>query len=273
MITQGIAQNDINGSAGFKIIDSKDENISQHYYKPFTELGWSGDSFNISASYYRWISYSVTDGLLNTKDIDINQTGAELSLYSGDIFILSGGYEYFAGDSSYSAHKFTGEFIVDFQTFEISIDSSLKNAEYEFNGTIKKSFLTAGGEISFDINEKFSWDLGYQHESTDYKTYGYTYTKNSIRAGIFTMPLKKFFFLTGVTGSEDSDRINSLAFDAGLSLKLFDHLKLSTGYMLTADFITSESVSTFGGGRRTSRKSSASTEISHTWNLSVSTYF
>lgn len=270
------AQDGVYGSAGSRVIFSEDEEVSQHYYKPFAKLGWSGDLIDISASYYRWISYSITDALYNTKEININQPGADITVFAGDIFSISGGYSYMGGSSSYIAHRYTGEILLDFERIDISADSSLKKVEYDFNGTIKNSYVTAGGEMSFDITESFSWDIGYLHEYTDYKTYGYTYVKNSGRIGLVAAPVANLYLLGGLTGGRDSDSVNTAAFDAGFTLKLFEHLKLSASYMFTADFISSGSTSTSGGRRGSSTTSSATstdTEISHTGNISVSLYF
>ncbi len=268
------AKDGIYGEAGFKIIYSKDEEVAQHYYKPFGRFGWSGDYIDISASYYRSIDYSITDADFNTKKIDIDQPGADITVYAGDIVNISAGYSFFSGDSSYTAHLYTGELLLDFDSFDISVDSSVKNAEYEFNGTVKNSCITADGELSFDITDSLSWDIGYLYEYTDYKTYGYNYSKNSGRIGIVAVPVKTVYFISGITGGIDSDNVKSAAFDAGLTIKLFEHLKLSAAYMCTAEFITSGS-SSLTGGRRGSSSSTTSTEtdISHTGYISVSLYF
>jgi len=270
------AKDGVQGSAGFKMIFSEDEDVSQHYYKPFVKFGWSGEYIDISASYNRWISYTITDALYNEREIDINQPGADLSVYAGDIFSISGGYSYMTGSSSYTAHKYTGDIMLDFESFDISADASLKNAEYEFNGTIKNSYVTAGGEISFNTAERLSWDISYLYEYTDYKTYGYTYTKNSGRLGIVAVPLDILYFIGGVAGGKDSDDIKSAALDAGFTLKLYSHVKISAAYMLTAEFITSDSTSVRSGRRGTSTTStSTKTELdySHTGNIGASLYF
>jgi opacity protein-like surface antigen len=266
------AKEGIYGSAGTSLIKSKDDNISRQYYKPFAVIGWAGSYIDISASYNRWMSYSITDALYNIKEINIDQPGAVVTIYAGDILNLSGGYSYFKGDSSYAAHKITGEITLNFERVEISADSSLKNTEYDFNGTIENSAITAGGEISIDVTDNFSFDLGYQHEYTDYKTYGYTYTKNSGRIGFVAVPMKSLFFLGGVTGGNDSDKVKFAAVDAGLTLKIFEHLKLSGAYMLTADFISSDSTVS-GKKGSSSATTSTETEISHTGYVSVSLYF
>jgi len=267
-IIPAAAKDGIYGSAGSKIIYSKDENISQNYYKPFAVIGWQGNIVDISASYYRWISYSVTDVLLNSREIDINQPGAEFTIFAGDIFSISGGYSYMSGESSYTAHRITGEVVLDFESMDITVDSTYKTTDYDFNGITKNNAITAGGEVSFDITDNFSWDIGYQHEYTDYKTYGYTYSKDSGRIGILASPMKNLFFLSGVTCGSDTNDVITAAFDAGLTIKLFEHLKLSAAYMLTADFINSTSSSKKGGSN-----TSVDNQVSHTGNISVSLYF
>ncbi|PKL18737.1 MAG: hypothetical protein CVV49_04780 [Spirochaetae bacterium HGW-Spirochaetae-5] len=178
-----------------------------------------------------------------------------------------------SGDASYSAHKFSGDIVLYLDNIDISADSSVKNTEYNFNGTIESSAVTAGGEISFNITDSFSWDLGCLYEYTDYITYGYTYTKNSIRAGIVTVPVNNLFMIFGASGGRDSDKISSTSFDAGLTVKLFEHVKLSAAYMFSADFISSESISSSGGRRSSSSSKSTDTEITHTGNVAVSLYF
>jgi hypothetical protein len=263
----------IYGSAGLRAIYSEDEDVSQSYYKAFTSIGWQSDVIDLSASYNRWINYSISDELYNNMEININQPGVELTIYAGDLLSLSGGYSYLSGDASYSAHKFSGDIVLYLDIIDISIDSSVKNTEYNFNGIIKNSAITAGGEISFNITDSFSWDLGYLYEYTDYITYGYTYTKNSIRAGILTVPVNNLFMIFGASGGRDSDKVSTVSFDAGLTLKLFEHVKLSAAYIFTADFISSESLSSSGGRRSSSSSTSTDTEIIHTGNVAVSLYF
>jgi len=267
------AADGIYGSTGLRAIYSEDEDVSQSYYKAFTSIGWQSDVIDLSASYNRWINYSISDELYNSREISIDQPGAELTVYAGDLFSFSGGYSYMSGDSSYSAHKFSGDIVLYLDSIDISVDSSFKNTEYNFNGKIENSAFTAGGDISFNITDSFSWDLGYLYEYTDYITYGYTYPKNSIRAGIVTVPVSNLFLMFGASGGSDSDKVSSASFDAGLTLKLFEHVKLSAAYMFTADFISSESLSSSGGRRSSSSSSSTDTEISHTGNVAVSLYF
>lgn len=261
------------GSAGFRTIYSEDEEVSQKYYKAFTSLGWQNEIVDLSASYNRWISYSISDELYNSMEISINQPGADLTIYVGDMVSVSGGYSYMSGDSSYISHKVTGEAALYLENIDLYVDSSLKKTEYNFNGIIKKSDFTAGSEISFNITDTFSWDLGYLYEYTDYITYGYTYTKNSLRAGILTVPVKNFFMMCGVTGGKDSDNVITASMDAGVTLKLFEHVKLSAAYMFNADFISSSTSSTSSGKRGTSSSSTTDTELSHTANAAVSLYF
>ncbi len=263
----------IYGSAGLRAVYSEDEAVSQNYYKAFTSLGWQNDMIDLSASYNRWISYTISDELYNSMEIDINQPGVEITFYAGDLLSLSGGYSYMSGEASYSAHKYSADIVLYLDSIDISADSSIKNTEYNFNGKIENSAVTAGGEISFNITDSFSWDLGCLYEYTDYKTYGYTYTKNSIRAGILAVPVSNLFMIFGVSGGRDSDKVSTASFDAALTLKLFEHVKLSAAYMFTADFISSESLSSSGGKRSSTSSTSTDTQISHTGNVAVSLYF
>lgn len=272
-VIPAVSQDGIYGSGGGRLIFSEDEQVSQHYYKPFARLGWSGDMADLSVSYYRWISYTVTDALFNKKEIDINQPEADITIYAGDILSMSGGYSYMSGSSSYTAHRYTGEIVLDFGGINISADGSLKNVQYDFNGTIKNSYITAGGEASFDITANFSWDAGYFYEFTDYKSYGYTYKKNTGRTGFALSAMKSLYFLAGISGARDSDGINSAGFDAGITVKFFDHLKFSAAYMLNAEFISSDATESSGRRRASSTTETSETDISHTGSLAVSFYF
>jgi len=270
------AQEGIYGSAGLKFINSEDSDTSRKYYKPFALVGWSGDLIDISVSYYRWISYSITDAQYKSKEIDFNQPETDITIYLSDLFSISAGYSYMNGESSYTAYRITGEIVFDFENFDVSADSSLKNTEYDFNGTIKNSAISAGGEMSFDFADNFSSDIGYQYSYTDYDTYGYKYSKNIGRLGIVVAPASNLFFLAGVSGGVDSDDILIAAFDAGITMKIYQHLKISVSYMLTADFISSDSSSaTRGrwGSPDASTSSSTDTLISHTGSIGISLYF
>ena len=266
------AKDGIYGSAGLSLVKSKDDNISQQYYRPFAVIGWSDYAVDVSASYSRWISYTITDAVYDTREIDISQPGAGVTVYAGDMLSLSGGYSYFSGESSYTAHKITGELSLDFEKVEISLESSRKATEYDFNGTVKITGFSTGGEISIDVTDTVSCDLGYRHDSTDYETYGYTYTKNSVRLGMVSMPEKNLFFLCGISGGNDSDNIPFAALDAGLTVKLFDHLKLSAAYMLTAEFISGESVRR-GKMGSSSTVTTTTTDFFSTGYISASLYF
>lgn len=272
LITNADAADGIYGSAGVRSIYSEDEQSVQQYYKPFASIGWQNDAVDINASYNRWISYTITDELYNSSEIDLNQAIINITYYAGDMFSFSGGYSLYAGESSYSAYKVNGEATLYLDDMDICLDGSIKNTDYDFNGSISNSAITGGSEISFDITDNFSWDLGYQYEYTDYKTYGYTYARNSLRAGVAASPLSNIFLLGGITTARDSDDIISAALDAGLTLKLYDHIKVSAAYMLTAEYSSSGSITKSGGGGGTS-STTASVEISHTGSIAISLYF
>lgn len=260
------------GSAGGRVIFSRDEDVYQHYYKPFAKIGWTGDSIDISASYYRWISYAVTDALYNEKEIDIHQHAADITFYAGDSLSLSGGCSFMSGGSSYSALKYTGEILFDFDRIDISADGSFKKTEYEFNGTIRNLSMTAAGEVSFDIRENLSMDISYMFENTDYETYGYEYTKKSGRLGFIDSLSDTSYLIGGLTGGKDSDDVISAAFDAGFILKLYGHVKISGAYIFTVEFTGLDSVSGYKGKSGDST-SDAGTVYSHTGNIGISLYF
>ena len=262
------ARDGINANAGFKIIYAKDENVLQNYYRAFAGAGWSDDYFDVYASYNRWISYSVTDELLNTMDVNIHQPALELAVYLSDSVSLDAGYSFFSGDSSYSAQMVEGGFLLDLEDSDISADFMYKDTHYYFAGDICNSSFSAGAELSVDINDKASWDIAYEFTRTDYSTFGNVYTRHTLRAGLVFISSVNCFVMGGFSGSADSANVVSAMFDAGLTVKLYDHVKLSGIYMFTADFYQSSAAS--GGGP--SAGSAIESEISHTGSISVSLY-
>lgn len=265
------AEDGLNASAGMKFIYAKDENVLQEYYKPFAVIGWSDEFFDINASYYRWMSYSVTDELLNTKEVDINQPELEVSVYPLDLLSIDLGYSFYSGDSSYRAQRIAAGLMLDFETTSLSLDYSYKPTEYEFGVIIKNLSQNAAVELSMDITDSLSWDLGYDYEWTDYKTYGYTYGKHTARTGLLYIISLDCFLMGGLSGSADSSDVVSATLDAGITIKLFDHIKIGAIYVFTAEFSEITTSGSSGGGGSTT-SSSIDTSITHTGSLSVSLY-
>lgn len=263
------AKEGLNATGGIKLIYAEDENVLQKYYKPFAGVGWSDDIYEINVSYCRWISYAVTDELLNTKEIGIHQPGLEVSLCPAEIISLDMGYSYFTGDSSYTAHRFEGGLLFDLQTTDISFDYSWKRCRYDFGISIENTSQNAAAELSFDITDSLSWDIAYDYERTDYKTYGYIYNKHTVRGGLVYVMSANCFILGGISGSADSSDVTSAMADAGFTLKLYDHVKIGTIYMFTADF-SEKTVS--GSGGPGSSTTSIETDVSHTGSISISLY-
>lgn len=269
------AKEGFNAEAGLKIIYAKDENILQNYYKPFAVTGWSADYYDVYVSYNRWLSYAVTDELLNTMEINIHQPGIEATLYTGDIVSIDAGYSYFSGDSSYKANRFDGGILIDLEKTDISADFSYKDTTYDFPGEIHNISSSAGAELSFDINSKASWDISYEFSRTDYSTFGYVYRKHTLRTGIVYISSVNLFFMGGLSGSADSADVVSAMFDAGITFRVLDHVKVSGIYMFTADFKETESVVSGGGsgGGTSSTSSTIESDVSHTGSISVSLYY
>lgn len=264
------------GSTGGKVVFSRDENVSQRYYKPFVTLGWAGGIIDLSMSYYRLISYSITDYNFNEKEVDINQPELSLSLELGDTVTLSGAYSYLSGDSSYSANKYDGDISLDFESFTFLASTAFQNTNYSFNGDVENSYRSFYGELSHDFTEFFSCDVSYLYENTDYKSFGYEYSKQTARAGVVALPGDNLYLIGGISGGVDSDKIKSLSVDVGFILKLFEHIKITASYMLTADFVSvSSDTSTYGGRRGGGSTSSSTTEINyfHTGSIGLSLYF
>lgn len=260
----------LNASAGFKYIYSKDENVLQDYYKIFSGAGWSGDLFDTNAAYYRWISYSVTDQLLNTKEIGIHQPEFEISVNPGDIISLDLGYSFFTGDSSYTAHRYSSGLLLDFEKTDLSVDYSFKECEYEFGAVIRNLSHNAGAELSLDITDDLSWDVAYNYERTDYRAYGYVYNKHTGRIGLLYIISVNCFIMGGVSGSRDSSDVVSAMADAGLTVKLYDHVKLGAIYMFTAEFYRSTTSETAGPGSKS--ETSLEADVNHTGSISISLY-
>lgn len=263
------AKEGFNATGGIRLIYAEDENVLQNYYKPFAGIGWSDDFFDVNASYYRWISYSVTDELLNTKEIGIHQPGLELSICPGDMISLDLGYSYFTGDSLYTAHRIEGGLLLDLERTDLSFDYSYKVSEYDFGINIETSSHNAAAELSFNITDSLSWDIAYDYERIDYTTYGYLYNKHTVRGGLLYIISQDCFILGGISAGVDNNDVVSAMADAGFTLKLYDHLKLGAIYMFTAEF-SEKTVS--GGGGPGSSTTSIVADASHTGSISVSLY-
>ncbi|HQO39822.1 MAG TPA: hypothetical protein PK986_05070 [Spirochaetota bacterium] len=262
------AKDGLNAGGGFKFIYAEDENVLQKYFKPFAYAGWADDFFDVNASYYRWISYSITDELLDTREIDIHQPGLGLSFYPGDVTSVDIGYSYFTGDSSYRAHRFEAGLMLDLEKSDISFDYSFKKNMYDFVINIENIIQNAAAELSFDINDSISWDLAYDYDRTDYKTFGYIYDKHTVRTGLLYIKSKNCFILGGISGSADSSNVASFMADAGFTLKLYDHVKLAAIYMLTLEFVKN----TVSGGGPGSSTSAIDTSVINTGSISISLY-
>jgi hypothetical protein len=266
--SQLYAKEGLNAGGGIKLVYADDENVLQKYIKPFAFIGWSDDLFDVNASYYRWISYSITDELYNTSEIDIHQPGLNLTLYPGDTASFDLGYSYFTGDSSYTAHRLEGGVMFDFEKSDVSFDYSWKATRYNFIITIENTTQNAAAELSFDINDSLSWDIAYDYDRTDYETYGYVYDKHTVRGGLLYIMSKDCFILGGLSGSVDSSDVISAMADAGFTIKFYDHVKLGAIYMFTAEFVEN----TVSGGGPGSSSTSIDASIIHTGSISFSLF-
>jgi hypothetical protein len=272
----GYSKEGFYGSTGGKVIFSRDENVSQRYYKPFVSIGWAEGVIDLSMSYYRLISYAITDYNFNEKEVNINQPEFFLSLDLGEIATISGTYSYLSGDSSYSANKYGGDISFDFDSFTLLASATFQNTNYSFNGDVKNSYRSLYGELSHDFTDSFSCDVSYLYEKTDYKSFGYEYSKQTARVGLVAVPRDNLYFIGGISGEVDSDKIKSSSIDVGFIFKLFEHIKITASYMLTADFVSSSSdTSTYGGKRGGGSTGSSTTEINyfHTGSIGLSLYF
>ncbi len=262
------AKDKFNATGGIKLVYAEDENVLQKYFKPFASIGWSDDLFDVNASYYRWISYSITDELFNTREIDIHQPGLDLSFYPGNITSIDLGYSYFKGDSSYTAHRVEAGFLLDLETIDISFDYSYKSTMYDFGVNIENTSQNGAVELSFDLSDTLSWDIAYDYDRTDYKTFDYIYDKHTFRGGLLYIMSQDCFILGGLSGSVDSSDIISAVADVGFTIKLYDHVKLGAIYMFTVEF----SEKTVSGGGPGSSTTTIEADANHTGSVSVSLY-
>ena len=156
----------------------------------------------------------------------------------------------------------------DLEKSDISFDYSFKNSMYDFVVTIENTTHNAGAELSFDISDSLSWDMAYNYDRTDYKTFGYIYDKHTVRGGLLYIMSKDCFILGGISGSMDSSEVAGVMADAGITLKMYDHVKASAIYMFTAEFLER----TVSGGGPGSSTTSIETDLSHTGSVSISLY-
>lgn len=264
------ARDGLNGSIGIKTIYAKDEQIQQNYFKPFAAIGWSGSSFEIKGTYYRWFSYTITNELLNTREININQPVLSLSVYPLELIDLDFSVSYYTGDFSFKAYRLFGGLTINLEKTELAFDYSYKADEYDFGGAIEKINQNISTELSVNFTGSASWDISYSYENIDYTTYGYIYNKHSARTGFVYLVSRNFFILGGIAGSVDSYDIASAIADAGFTVKIYDHIKLGAMYIFTEEFYKTTST---GSGPGSNSSSSISTQSVHSGSFFVTLYF
>ncbi|MGL4369829.1 MAG: hypothetical protein ACRCUT_09195, partial [Spirochaetota bacterium] len=208
------------GTAGIKSIIAYDELGGRSYLKPFASAGITSSKIDAAGEYFFWKGYTITYALFNEKEIDIHQTGGNLTVYPSDIINISGSYYYFSGDLSYSGHKFTGLIDLYLTGWSVSAEYSGKLYSYDYTGEVKNAVHSMSITPEYGITDNLSIDLSYECTYTDYKSYGYTVTGHTLRAGLAGSAPKSIFILGGLSTSMDTNDLFSAGADCSVSWKI-----------------------------------------------------
>ena len=287
MCVQAIAESSYSGAAGVKTIGSSDSLNTRYYLKPFASLTMGYSAIAITADYNFWYGYTITDSLFNEKKINIQDGGGTIVAAPSDMFSVSGSYHYLMGESSYTAHRFGGEAELSFDNFSISAGYDGKKYEYTYNDKVEAFIHTVSIGPDFDLSDSLSLDVTYDLIYSDFTSYGYSITSHSLRTGLTGLISKSFIMMGGITAGYDSNDMFSGGLDAAVIWKLWDHVRLSASYALTAKILTSSTTTSgmkgsatllaggggSGGSSTSDGVSSTEVDYSHSVIVSASLYF
>jgi len=266
-------------AAGVKTTVSSGMTDSYIYYQPFLSAKIYLDRFTFSPIAARIQDYQLTDGNGNYEYVNINKAGTSLSYEINDTFEVSGGYYYNSGDASYILHDIYGELYYDTDDYGISGAYTIRNSGYNVNTMdISESLKIINIDYSYYPDDKSSLDLSYEYKSTDISNSSSLFTVSTIRGGYSTLVSDSGSFLAGLNIGRDSADYTILGVDAGISVKMFENLKLSVFYLgsySAPDLLVTKKSGTKGGGGSPFMDPSKSGDavISHTVSAGAEIYF
>lgn len=79
-------------------------------------------------------------------------------------------------------------------------------------------------------SHEISLDIAYDRSTIEFSNLTYEYNKNTVRAGIFIEVNERLYFIGGLSGGSDSAEYIILGADAGITVVLFSHVRLSGMY-------------------------------------------
>jgi hypothetical protein len=235
-----IKDHKIDFKAGTKGYYSEGMSDAYFYYKPYSEITYLADMFEISCGYYRYQNYQITNGKGKYKYIDFNQTGANFKLIPFESFNFSGGFLYAFGDKKYSSMDFIAEASFELNPFTFNFNFDYQTTEYKSGRDSKATTnsYTISPEVEYDFDDYFSLDASYQYIGSNYKVSSDNikdvvdnkYIQQLIRIGSTYKITKKIFITDGISAGFDNSDYIFYGFDFGGSIKIVKSLKINANY-------------------------------------------
>jgi hypothetical protein len=219
-------------AAGIKVHSSSGMTDSYIYYQPYISAKIYLDQFTLSPIAARLQDYQLTDGNGNYEYVNINKAGTSLAYDFNDNIELSGGYYYNSGGSSYFLHDLFGEIFYDTEKYGLTGGYTRRNSGYTVNlADIKETASIINFEYSYYPDDRSSLDLSYEYKYTAVTGTSDYFTVDTIRGGYSTLLSDTSSILAGINIGKDSADNTILGIDAGVAVKMFDHLKITVFYL------------------------------------------
>lgn len=217
---------------GIKGYYSSGVSSSNFYYKPFADAIFYLPVVEIKPGFARYQHYQLTDGIGNYYYAGINQPGCSFSIDATDDLNIDAGYKYSFGDYDYSGHDYFADVSYDFEVITVSAGFEGTKNKYKVNSIeIDTNGYVLSAGIEYSISDSLSIDGGYDYSTIYFKNLDYSYTTNIFRLGILPQISKGLFIMCGISGGFDNADYIITGADVGISLKLFNMVKLSISYM------------------------------------------
>jgi hypothetical protein len=218
------------------------------YGRYFIQAGYSGSFVELALNGTFYQHYQLTDGAGTYEYINFTQGTGELRLFPFEVLELAGAFRYSDGGLSYKAAEYSFEAELSPDPIGITGGYSRKSEEYAFNGvSYKNEYATITIEFRYEFTDFSGADAEYTRSSTRFENVDIEYVKNTGRLGGHSRMFNSLLFLAGASCGTDSADYMIYGADAGFTLKLFDHIKLTAVAAYTYYQAPAASSSTGGG--------------------------